>query len=104
MFGKICINIPSAELHAIAVPNPSTNRKRYDNEINNVELSQYGKNANKKPDTPWATAPQLKHTFVPIFDPYFPNIGLNIKSDRFAIPNTNPYSAGVAPFDSASDG
>ena len=88
----------------MAVPKPSTNRKRYDSEINKPTLLQYGKNANKKPDTPWVTAPKLKHNFVPIFDPYFPKIGLNIKSDRFAIPNTNPYSAGLPPFNSASDG
>ena len=50
------------------------------------------------------TAPRLKHTFAPIFDPYLPKMGLNIKSDKFAIPNTNPYSDGVAPFNSASDG
>ena len=67
-------------------------------------MSQYGKNANKKPETPCATAPTLKHNFVPILVPYLPKNGLNIKSDRFAIPNTNPYSAGVAPFNSASDG
>ena len=104
LFGKTCINIPNAELQAIAVPSPSMNRSRYDKLMNKTTPSQYGKNANRKPDTPCITAPQLKHIFGPIFEPYLPKIGLNIKSDKFAMPKTNPYSEGLAPLSSASEG
>ena len=41
---------------------------------------------------------------VGLFVPYLPKTGLNTNSDRFAIPKTNPYSAAVAPFFSASEG
>ena len=104
LFGKTCINIPNAELQAIAVPSPSMNRSRYDKLMNKTTPSQYGRNANRKPDTPCITAPQLKHIFGPIFEPYLPKIGLNIKSDKFAMPKTNPYSEGLAPLSSASEG
>ena len=79
-------------------------RSRYDKPMNSATPSQYGKNANKKPETPCITAPRLKHNFGPICDPYLPNIGLNIKSDKFAMPKTNPYSDGFAPLSSASEG
>ena len=72
--------------------------------MNSATPSQYGKKANMNPDTPCITAPQLKHTLGPILDPYLPKIGLNIKSDKLAMPNTNPYSDGFAPLSSASDG
>ena len=67
-------------------------------------LFMYGKNANMNPETPWSIAPTLKQILGPIFVPYLPKTGLNTNSDRFAIPKTNPYSAAVAPFFSASDG
>ena len=44
------------------------------------------------------TDPKLKHNLGPIFVPYLPNNGLNRKRDRLAIPKTNPYCAGDAPF------
>ena len=67
-------------------------------------LFMYGKNANMNPETPWSIAPTLKHILGPIFVPYLPKTGLNTNNDRFAIPKTNPYSAAVAPFFSASEG
>ena len=72
--------------------------------MNNVTSWKYGKNANIKPEIPCTIDPQLKHIFGPIVEPYLPKIGLNIKSDKFAMPNTNPYSDGLAPLSSASEG
>ena len=88
----------------MAVPNPSKNRRTYDKERNIATLSKYGTIANDNPETPCMMAPILKHVFNPILEANFPNTGLNIKRDRFAIPNTNPYSEGLAPLSSASDG
>ena len=53
---------------------------------------------------PCSTAPAQKQFLGPIVVPYLPKIGLNMKSAKLAIPKTNPYSAGVAPFFWASDG
>ena len=97
-------SIPKLELHAMAVPNASKNRKRYDIERNKATSSKYGTKAKSSPVTPCIMPPVKKHVFNPIFEAYFPNTGENINSERFAIPNTNPYSDGLAPLLSASDG
>ena len=61
------------------------------------------RDCSKKNHLPCDTAPTLKQTLGPILDPYRPKTGLNTKRDKFAMPKTNPYCAGVAPFFSASD-
>ena len=48
------------------LPRPSKNLKRYESPMNNPVVEQYGKKANKNPDTPCKTAPQLKQVLGPI--------------------------------------
>ena len=88
----------------MAVPNPSKKRNRYDKKRKNATLSKYGTKANNSPDTPCMMAPILKQFLIPILDAYLPKTGAKINNERFAIPKTKPYSDGLAPLCSASDG
>ena len=102
--GKKSVRIPKQELHAMAVPNPCKKRRRYDKKRNIATLSKYGAKAKNNPDVPSMMAPTIKQVFNPILVAHFPKTGPNMKSERFEIPKTNPYSDGLAPLSSASEG
>lgn len=119
------MRMPTAADQAMAVPMPSKKRSRYDRPRKAPTPFRKGRKAKRNPDTPWSTAPMLKQVLAPILAPNLPKMGLETKwnlthdrqiclavmtdylkkkRDKLAMPNTNPYSPGVAPFFSASDG